>query len=149
MGKNILGGKPGFEVRVKQGAGAFVCGEETAMINSIQGNRGMPRPRPPYPAEKGLWDRPTNINNVETLANIPFLIRFGPEKFASMGTKESRGTKVFALAGSVKNTGLVEVPLGTTLREIIFDIGGGIKDNKQFKGVLIGAPREAVQRTIP
>lgn len=140
LGKNILGSKFGFEVRVKQGAGAFVCGEETAMINSIQGNRGMPRPRPPYPAEKGLWDRPTNINNVETLANIPFLIRFGPEKFASMGTKESRGTKVFALAGSVKNTGLVEVPLGTTLREIIFDIGGGIKDNKQFKGVLIGGP---------
>ncbi|HHX51659.1 MAG TPA: NADH-quinone oxidoreductase subunit NuoF [Clostridia bacterium] len=140
LGKNILYSGFDFEVRIKQGAGAFVCGEETAMINSIQGNRGMPRPRPPYPAVKGLWDRPTNINNVETLANIPFLIRFGPEKFASMGTKESKGTKVFALTGKVKNTGLVEVPLGTTLREIIFDIGGGIKDNKQFKGVLIGGP---------
>jgi NADH:ubiquinone oxidoreductase subunit F (NADH-binding)/(2Fe-2S) ferredoxin/Pyruvate/2-oxoacid:ferredoxin oxidoreductase delta subunit len=129
-----------FSVRVKKGAGAFVCGEETALMASIEGRRGMPRPRPPYPAVAGLFARPTIINNVETFANVPHILREGPERLASMGTEKSKGTKVFALTGKVANTGLVEVAMGTTLREIVFDIGGGIPDGKAFKAVQIGGP---------
>lgn len=140
LGKDILSSGFDFFLDVKQGAGAFVCGEETAMINSIEGNRGMPRPRPPFPATKGLWDMPTNINNVETFANIPLIINMGGDKYAETGTVQSKGTKVFALTGKVRNSGLAEVPMGTTLREIIFDIGGGIIGGKKFKGVQIGGP---------
>ncbi|WP_088555206.1 NADH-quinone oxidoreductase subunit NuoF [Calderihabitans maritimus] len=140
LGDNILGSGFNFHLYIKQGAGAFVCGEETALIASIEGNRGMPRPRPPFPATKGLWDRPTNINNVETYANIPVIFRIGASEFASIGTEQSKGTKVFAVTGKVKKTGLVEVPMGITLREIIFDICGGIKDDKKFKAVQIGGP---------
>ena len=122
------------------GAGAFVCGEETALIASIEGKRGEPRPRPPFPAVKGLWGKPTNNNNVETYANVPQIILRGPEWFASMGTEKSKGTKTFALAGDVKNTGLIEVPLGITLREIVYDVGGGIKDDKGFKAIQTGGP---------
>ncbi|RKX84830.1 MAG: NADH-quinone oxidoreductase subunit F, partial [Spirochaetes bacterium] len=122
------------------GAGAFVCGEETALMASIEGKRGMPRLRPPYPAVKGLWGAPTNINNVETLANVPVIIRMGGSVYARIGTAKSKGTKVFALAGKIKRGGMVEVPMGTTLREVIFDIGGGIKGNKKFKAVQIGGP---------
>jgi NADH:ubiquinone oxidoreductase subunit F (NADH-binding)/Pyruvate/2-oxoacid:ferredoxin oxidoreductase delta subunit len=122
------------------GAGAFVCGEETALMNSIEGKRGEPRPRPPFPAVCGLWGQPSNVNNVETYANVPQIILRGPEWFSSMGTAKSKGTKTFALAGDVKNTGLIEVPLGITLREVIFDVGGGIKDNKGYKAVQIGGP---------
>jgi NADH:ubiquinone oxidoreductase subunit F (NADH-binding)/Pyruvate/2-oxoacid:ferredoxin oxidoreductase delta subunit len=122
------------------GAGAFVCGEETALIASIEGRRGEPRPRPPFPAVKGLWGKPTNNNNVETFANIPQIILNGPEWFASMGTEKSKGTKTFALAGDVKHTGLIEVPLGITLRELVYDVGGGIKDDKGFKVAQIGGP---------
>ncbi len=129
-----------FSLRIKKGAGAFVCGEETALIASIEGKRGMPRPRPPYPATSGLFGKPTVISNVETYANVPHIIRDGAEEFSSIGTASSKGTKVFALAGKVKNTGLVEVPMGTTLREIIFDIGGGIIDDKEFKAAQIGGP---------
>ncbi len=129
-----------FSLRIKKGAGAFVCGEETALIASIEGKRGMPRPRPPYPATSGLFGQPTVISNVETFANVPHIIRDGAGQFASIGTETSKGTKVFALAGKVKNTGLVEVPMGTTLREIIFDVGGGIIDDKAFKAAQIGGP---------
>ncbi len=129
-----------FSIRVKKGAGAFVCGEETALMASVEGRRGMPRPRPPYPAVAGLFAKPTIINNVETFANVPHILREGPERFASMGTEKSKGTKVFALTGKVANTGLVEVAMGTTLREIVFDIGGGIPDGKAFKAVQIGGP---------
>lgn len=122
------------------GAGAFVCGEETALMASIEGRRGEPRPRPPFPAAKGLWNQPSNVNNVETYANVPQVILNGPEWFASMGTEKSKGTKTFALAGDVVHTGLIEVPLGITLREIIYDIGGGIKDGKKFKAVQTGGP---------
>ncbi len=122
------------------GAGAFVCGEETALIASIEGKRGEPRPRPPFPAVNGLWGKPTNNNNVETYANVPQIILKGPEWFASMGTEKSKGTKTFALAGDVKHTGLIEVPLGITLREVIYDVGGGIKDDKGFKAIQIGGP---------
>ena len=122
------------------GAGAFVCGEETALIHSIEGKRGMPRPRPPFPAVSGIFGKPTVINNVETLGNVPNILRDGAEEFASVGTETSRGTKVFALTGKIKNTGLVEVPMGTTLREIIFDIGGGILGDKAFKAVQSGGP---------
>ena len=127
-------------MHIKEGAGAFVCGEETALMASIEGQRGMPRPRPPFPANKGLWDKPSNINNVETWANIPYIILHGGDHYASMGTEKSKGTKVFALTGKVKHTGLVEVPMGITLREIIFDIGGGILNDKKFKAVQIGGP---------
>ncbi len=140
LGENILGSGFNFDIHIKQGAGAFVCGEETALIESIQGNRGMPRPRPPFPAVKGLWDRPTVVNNVETLANLPIIFDMGAEAYAAIGTEQSKGTKIFALTGKIKNTGLVEVPMGITLREIIFDIGGGIPNGKKFKAVQIGGP---------
>ena len=140
IGDKILGSGFGFRIRVKQGAGAFVCGEETALIESIQGNRGMPRPRPPFPAIKGVWDMPTNVNNVETLANIPVILGMGAGEYAKIGTQQSKGTKIFALTGKINNTGLAEVPMGITLREIIYDIGGGIKDGKKFKAVQIGGP---------
>lgn len=141
LGKNILGSKFSFDISIKQGAGAFVCGEETALIASIEGRRGMPVPRPPFPAEKGLWGKPTLINNVETFANIRHIILKGAEWFASIGTERSKGTKVFALAGKVKNTGLVEVPMGTTIRQLIFGPGGGIiNKNIGFKAVQIGGP---------
>jgi len=140
LGKNILGTDFSFVLHIKEGAGAFVCGEETALIASIEGERGMPRPKPPFPANKGLFGRPTLINNVETLANIPLIILNGAEWFASMGCETSKGTKTFALTGEVNNTGLIEVPMGTTLRTIIFDIGGGIRGGKKFKAVQIGGP---------
>jgi len=140
IGDNIMGTDFSFHLHIKEGAGAFVCGEETALMASIEGRRGMPRPRPPFPANRGLWDKPTNINNVETWANIPPVIRNGGEWYASMGTEKSKGTKVFALTGKVKHTGLVEVPMGITMREIIFDIGGGILNDKKFKAVQIGGP---------
>jgi NADH:ubiquinone oxidoreductase subunit F (NADH-binding)/(2Fe-2S) ferredoxin/NAD-dependent dihydropyrimidine dehydrogenase PreA subunit len=140
LGKNILGSDFSFDIEIKLGAGAYVCGEETSLIHSMEGRRGMPRPRPPYPAVSGLWGKPTVINNVETWANIPAIILNGADWFAGIGTEGSKGTKVFALAGKVKNTGLVEVPMGTTLREIIFDIGGGIKDGKAFKAAQTGGP---------
>jgi NADH-quinone oxidoreductase subunit F/NADP-reducing hydrogenase subunit HndC len=140
LGKNILGSGFDFDIEIRLGAGAFVCGEETALIKSVEGNRGMPVPKPPFPANKGLWQRPTVINNVETLANIPVITAKGGAWLAKIGTEKSRGTKVFALTGKVKNSGLVEVPMGTTLREIIFEIGGGIKDRKKFKGVQTGGP---------
>jgi NADH:ubiquinone oxidoreductase subunit F (NADH-binding)/(2Fe-2S) ferredoxin/NAD-dependent dihydropyrimidine dehydrogenase PreA subunit len=140
LGEDILGSGFSFDLEVRMGAGAFVCGEETALIASIEGRRGEPRTRPPFPAVKGLWDKPTNNNNVETYANVPQIILKGAEWFASMGTEKSKGTKTFAIAGDVKNTGLVEVPLGITLREVIFEVGGGIKDDKGFKAVQIGGP---------
>ncbi len=140
LGDNILGSGFNFDLEIKKGAGAFVCGEETALIASIEGKRGMPRPRPPFPANSGLWGKPTNINNVETLANISIIILNGSESYRQYGTKNGTGTKIFALAGKVKNTGLVEVPMGTTLREIIFDIGGGIPGRRQFKAAQMGGP---------
>lgn len=140
LGKNILNSGFDFDLKIKKGAGAFVCGEETALIASIEGKRGMPRPRPPFPAIKGLFDCPTVINNVETLANVPGIMRKGAEWYASVGTEKSKGTKVFALTGKINNTGLVEVPMGITLREIIFDIGGGIANDKKYKSVQIGGP---------
>ncbi len=140
LGKNIMGSDFNLEIHIKEGAGAFVCGEETALIASIEGERGMPRPKPPFPANKGLFGRPTLINNVETLANVPVILLRGAEWFASMGTETSKGTKTFALTGEVNNTGLIEVPMGTTLREIVFDIGGGIRNGKKFKAVQIGGP---------
>jgi NADH-quinone oxidoreductase subunit F len=135
-----MGSSFNFDIHIKEGAGAFVCGEETALIASIEGERGMPRPKPPFPANKGLFGKPTLINNVETLANIPVIIRKGAEWFSSLGTENSKGTKTFALTGEVNNTGLIEVPMGTTLREIVFDIGGGIRGGKKFKAVQIGGP---------
>ncbi|MDR4509235.1 MAG: NAD(P)H-dependent oxidoreductase subunit E [Candidatus Brocadiaceae bacterium] len=140
LGKNILGTDFTFNLDVKMGAGAFVCGEETALIASIEGKRGMPKPRPPFPATSGLWGKPTNINNVETFANVPVIISEGSHAYKSVGTETSKGTKIFALAGNVNNTGLVEVPMGTTLREIIFDIGGGIPRRKKFKAAQMGGP---------
>lgn len=140
LGNNIFGTPFSFTISIRLGAGAFVCGEETALIASIEGGRGTPRPRPPYPAESGLWGKPTLINNVETLANIAPIIRKGAEWYASIGTETSKGTKVFALAGQVVNTGLIEVPMGMSLREIIFDIGGGIPGGRKFKAVQTGGP---------
>ncbi|NLD05345.1 MAG: NADH-quinone oxidoreductase subunit NuoF [Synergistaceae bacterium] len=140
LGENILGSGFNFTLHIKEGAGAFVCGEETALMNSIEGKRGMPRPRPPFPAIKGLWEKPSNINNVETWANVAQIMFHGPEWYASYGHEKSRGTKVFALTGKVNNTGLVEVPMGTTIREVVFDIGGGIIGGKKFKAVQIGGP---------
>ncbi len=140
LGKDILGSGFDFEIELRFGAGAFVCGEETALLQSIEGNRGMPRPRPPFPAVKGLWGRPTVINNVETLANIPVIINRGADWFSRIGTATTKGTKVFALTGKVNNSGLIEVPMGTTLREIIFDIGGGIRGGHQFKAAQTGGP---------
>lgn len=140
LGDNILGTNFSFRVHIRLGAGAFVCGEETALLNSIEGKRGMPRPRPPFPAVKGLWESPTIVNNVETLACVPYIMREGYEKFTCYGTEKSKGTKVFALGGKVNNVGLVEVPMGTTLRELIYDIGGGIPGGKQFKAIQTGGP---------
>ena len=140
LGKNILETGFDFDLDIRLGAGAFVCGEETALMQSIEGKRGEPRPRPPFPAVKGLFDQPTILNNVETYANVPQIILKGPEWFASMGTEKSKGTKVFALGGKIKNTGLVEIPMGTTLREIIYDIGGGCPNGKKFKAAQTGGP---------
>ncbi len=140
LGDNILGTDFSFRVHIRLGAGAFVCGEETALLNSIEGKRGMPRPRPPFPAVKGLWDKPSIINNVETLACVPYILREGKDAFAKNGTEKSKGTKVFALGGKINNVGLVEIPMGTTLRELIYDIGGGIPDGKKFKAIQTGGP---------
>jgi NADH-quinone oxidoreductase subunit F/NAD(P)H dehydrogenase (quinone)/NADP-reducing hydrogenase subunit HndC len=140
LGENILDTGFDFDIEIYEGAGAFVCGEETALMRSIEGKRGMPRPRPPFPAHKGLWDKPTILNNVETLANISQIILKGGEWYASVGTETSKGTKVFALSGDVNNIGLVEVPMGTSLKTIIYDIGGGIPNKKKFKGVQLGGP---------
>ncbi len=140
LGDNIMGTNFSFRCHLRLGAGAFVCGEETALLNSIQGMRGMPRPRPPFPAVKGLWGKPTCVNNVETLACVPYILRNGAAEFASVGTERSKGTKVFALGGKVNNVGLVEVPMGTTLRELIYDIGGGIPNGKKFKAIQTGGP---------
>ncbi|MCD8185071.1 MAG: NAD(P)H-dependent oxidoreductase subunit E, partial [Rikenellaceae bacterium] len=140
LGEDILGTGFEFDVELRFGAGAFVCGEETALIHSMEGFRGEPTVKPPFPAEKGYLGKPTNVNNVETLANIPVIFLKGPEWFASIGTERSKGTKVFALAGKINNVGLIEVPMGITLREVIFEIGGGIKDGKKFKAVQTGGP---------
>lgn len=140
LGENILGTNFSFDINVKQGAGAFVCGEETALIASLEGERGMPRLKPPFPSDSGFWGMPTNINNVETFANVPWIIREGGSVFAAMGTEKSKGTKVFALAGKIKRGGLIEVPMGITLREVVFDVGGGIKGDKAFKAVQMGGP---------
>ena len=140
LGDDILGSGFSFDIELRFGAGAFVCGEETALLQSIEGNRGMPKPRPPFPAVKGLWGRPTVINNVETLANIPVIINKGADWFSKIGTATTKGTKVFALTGKVNNSGLIEVPMGTTLREIIFDIGGGIRGGHKFKAAQTGGP---------
>jgi len=140
LGNQICGTTFSFDVDVRLGAGAFVCGEETALIASVEGKRGMPRPRPPYPAQSGLWERPTLINNVETFANIPSIIRKGGDWYASMGTKKSKGTKVFALTGRINHTGLIEVPMGITLREIIYEIGAGLPEGQTFKAVQTGGP---------
>ncbi len=140
LGKNIFDSGFDFDLHIRLGAGAFVCGEETALMTSIEGNRGEPRPRPPYPAVKGLFGKPTTENNVETFANIPQIILKGADWFASMGTEKSKGTKVFALGGKIENTGLVEIPMGTTLREVIYDIGGGIPNGKKFKAAQTGGP---------
>ncbi len=140
LGQNILGSGFDFDIEIRLGAGAFVCGEETALLRSIEGLRGMPTPKPPFPAQSGLWGKPTIINNVETWANIPVIMTKGADWFTKIGTEDSKGTKVFALTGKIQNSGLVEVPMGTTLREIIFEIGGGIKDGKKFKGVQTGGP---------
>lgn len=140
LGKNILDTNFNFDIEIRLGAGAFVCGEETALIESIEGKRGMPRNKPPFPAEKGIWEKPTLLNNVETYANIPTIILKGGDWYASIGTGDSKGTKVFALGGKIKNTGLVEVPMGTTLREVIFDIGGGCPNGKKFKAAQTGGP---------
>ena len=140
LGKNIMGTDFNFEIHIKEGAGAFVCGEETALIASIEGERGMPRPKPPFPANKGLFGKPTLINNVETLANIPVIINKGAAWFAGLGSEKSKGTKTFAVTGEINNTGLIEIPMGTKLRDIIFDIGGGIRGGKKFKAVQIGGP---------
>jgi NADH:ubiquinone oxidoreductase subunit F (NADH-binding)/NAD-dependent dihydropyrimidine dehydrogenase PreA subunit len=140
LGENILGTGFAFDIKIKEGAGAFVCGEETALIASIEGRRGMPRTRPPFPAVAGLWGKPTNINNVETFANIAPIIQKGANWYAGLGTEKSKGTKIFALAGKINNTGLVEVPMGITLERIIFDIGGGIPGGKTFKAAQTGGP---------
>ncbi|HEY4692002.1 MAG TPA: NADH-quinone oxidoreductase subunit NuoF [Bellilinea sp.] len=140
LGNHILGTDFSFDLEVRMGAGAFVCGEETALIASIEGRRGEPRPRPPFPSVAGLWGKPTNVNNVETYTNVPQIILRGAEWFASMGTERSKGTKTFAMAGDVKHAGLIEVPLGITLREIVYEVGGGLKDDKPFKAIQIGGP---------
>lgn len=140
LGKNILNSDFNFDIEIRFGAGAFVCGEETALISSLEGKRGYPHPRPPYPAYKGLWGKPTVINNVETLANVPYIILNGGENYSKIGTENSKGTKVFALTGKIKNSCLVEIPMGTTLREIIYNIGGGVANNKRFKAVQTGGP---------
>jgi NADH-quinone oxidoreductase subunit F len=140
LGKNILGTDFEFHLKLKEGAGAFVCGEETALIASIEGERGMPRPRPPFPAVKGLWQKPSNVNNVETFANLPLIILKGADWYAEIGTEKSKGTKIFALSGKVKSTGLIEVPMGITVRDLIFEVGGGIPKKRKFKAVQLGGP---------
>ncbi len=140
LGDSILGSDFSFDVHMSRGAGAFVCGEETALLHSIESKRGMPRQRPPFPAQKGLWDKPTNINNVETWANVPLIVNKGADWFAAQGTEKSKGSKIFALVGKIRNTGLVEVPMGITLRELVYEVGGGIPDDKQFKAVQTGGP---------
>ena len=140
LGDNILGTSFSCRMKIKAGAGAFVCGEETALIESLEGKRGMPRLKPPFPAEKGYENKPSNINNVETFANVSWIIENGGTAFSAMGTENSKGTKVFALTGKIKRGGLVEIPMGLTLREVIYDIGGGIRDNKKFKAVQLGGP---------
>ena len=140
LGEHILGSDFDFDIHIRYGAGAFVCGEETALIHSMEGKRGEPTIKPPFPAESGYWGKPSNVNNVETFANIPVIFLKGPEWFSSIGTERSKGTKVFALAGKINNVGLIEVPMGTTLREVIFDIGGGIRNGKKFKAVQTGGP---------
>ena len=140
LGKNLFGSGYNFDIRIKAGAGAFVCGEETALIASLEGERGMPRLKPPFPAQKGFWQKPTNINNVETFANVPWIIANGGAAFAAFGTAQSKGTKVFALAGKIKKGGLVEVPMGLPLKDVIYGIGDGIKNDKQFKAVQMGGP---------
>ncbi|MEG1584506.1 MAG: NADH-quinone oxidoreductase subunit F, partial [Anaerovorax sp.] len=140
LGKNLFGTDYSFDLRIKAGAGAFVCGEETALIASLEGERGMPRLKPPFPAAKGYWQQPTNINNVETFGNVPWIITHGGAAFGAMGTDKSKGTKVFALAGKIKKGGLVEVPMGLPLKDIIYGIGDGIKEDKAFKAVQMGGP---------
>jgi NADH-quinone oxidoreductase subunit F len=140
LGSGVLGTGFSFQIHMKEGAGAFVCGEETAMMASIEGQRGMPRVRPPFPAERGLWGAPTNINNVETYGNVPYIIRKGGAEYAKIGTPKSKGTKVFALAGKIKRGGMIEVPMGISLRDVIFQVGGGIRDDKKFKAVQLGGP---------
>ncbi|ADL11819.1 NADH-quinone oxidoreductase subunit NuoF [Acetohalobium arabaticum] len=140
LGDNLFESGFDFKLQIKKGAGAFVCGEETALMNSIEGKRGMPRPRPPFPAQKGLWGYPSNINNVETYANVPVIINQGADEYSKVGTEDSTGTKIFAITGKIQNTGLAEVPMGITMREIIYDVGGGIMGGKDFKAVQIGGP---------
>ena len=140
LGDDLFGSGWSFHLKIKEGAGAFVCGEETALIASIEGKRGMPRTRPPFPAVSGLWGKPTNINNVETWSNIPWIIANGAEKYRALGCETSRGTKAFSLAGRIVNGGLAEIPMGSTLRHVIFDVGGGIKEGRQFKAVQLGGP---------
>jgi bidirectional [NiFe] hydrogenase diaphorase subunit len=140
LGRNIFGAQFSFDIEIRLGAGAFVCGEETALLSSIEGNRGLPRPRPPFPANYGLFGKPTLINNVETYANVAPIINRGGTWFATIGTAKSKGTKLFALTGKIVNTGLIEVPMGITLREIIFEMGGGIPDGRKFKAVQTGGP---------
>ena len=140
LGKNIFGSSFSFDIRIKAGAGAFVCGEETALIASLEGERGMPRLKPPFPAEKGFWQKPSNINNVETYANVPWMLKNGGAAFAAMGTENSKGTKVFALTGKIKKGGLVEIPMGAKIKDVIYGVGGGIKEDKAFKAVQMGGP---------
>ncbi len=140
LGKNIFGSNFSFDLRIKAGAGAFVCGEETALIASLEGERGMPRLKPPFPAEKGFWQKPSNINNVETYANVPWIIANGGKAFSAMGTENSKGTKVFALTGKIKKGGLVEIPMGAKIKDVIYGVGGGIKNDKAFKAVQMGGP---------
>ena len=147
LGKDILGSGFDFDIGIRLGAGAFVCGEETALLASIEGERGMPRPRPPFPAVKGLWQQPTVINNVETFANVPVIITRGGEWYSRIGTEKSKGTKVFALTGKIKNSGLIEVPMGTTLRDVIYNIGGGIPNGKEFKAIQSGGPSGGMIKT--
>src|SRR4030042_6277254 len=140
LGKNIFGSDWEFDIKIKKGAGAFVCGEETALIGSIEGKRGMPRPRPPFPANEGRWGKPPNINNVETLAAIPRILANGGAKYAEVGTEKSKGTKVFCLAGKGRRSGLAEGPMGYTLRQVLYDVGGGVGEGKEFKAVQMGGP---------
>lgn len=144
LGRNILGSTFSFEIKMYEGAGAFVCGEETALIKSVEGGRGIPRPKPPFPATSGLWGKPTNINNVKSWSAVSYILKEGADKFRNIGTEKTSGTAIFSLTGKVRNTGVLEVPMGTTLREIIFDIGGGIIDNKKFKAVQTGGPSGGV-----
>jgi NADH-quinone oxidoreductase subunit F len=146
LGKDIMDSGFNFDIKIKEGAGAFVCGEETALIASIEGKRGMPRTRPPFPTTSGLWGKPTVINNVETMASVSLIMQAGHGSFSEYGTAESKGTKTFSLVGNVKNTGLIEVPLGTTLRQVIEEIGGGIIDDGNFKAVQIGGPSGEIGR---